>query len=144
MESQKEKLMRILECSEEEAQDIIRYDSLVDAGKATEYQLTSEQEKASKRARSVSKSPTVYKFDTAQRKRKENPTKRGIIANLAEFLATLDLENISIENPERVIAFSVGEDSFELTLTQKRKKKQALGSIGAPQAGTPNFVQNDD
>ena len=70
------------------------------------------------------KAPTVYDFKT--RERKSNPTKAGIIAELANFLSEKSeyaVEDLEITNKERMIAFRIGEERFEVTLTQKRKPK---------------------
>lgn len=126
-ETQKERIMRYLGVGEEEAEDVMKYDSLIDSGKRGEHDLSVEAEKAAiKEAHKGAKGPTVYKFDTSQRKRKENPTKGGVIAELAKFLeqaSEFAVVNVEITNKERQIAFSIGEENFELTLVQKRKKK---------------------
>ena len=49
--SQKEKIMEVLGVSAEEADDILAYDKQVDQGKATEYDLTADQEKVAKKMR---------------------------------------------------------------------------------------------
>ena len=126
-ESQTEKLMRTLGCTEEEALDIIASDKAIDQGKRVEFDLDPEREKMAKKMANVgTKKPTVYKFDTKDKKRKENPTKAGIIAELAKFLEENSenaCENVEITNKERQIAFKIGENDFELTLVQKRAKK---------------------
>ena len=126
-ESQKEKLMRTLGCTEEEALDIIANDKAIDQGKRVEFDLDPEREKMAKKMANVgTKKPTVYKFDTKDKKRKENPTKAGIIAELAKFLEENSenaCETVEITNKERQIAFKIGENDFELTLVQKRAKK---------------------
>ena len=61
------------------------------------------------------------------RERKENPTKASLIAEIADFLQKNSenaIENCEITNKERQIAFKIGENSFELTLVQKRKPKK--------------------
>ena len=121
-ESQKEKLMRTLGCTEEEALDIIASDKAIDQGKRVEFDLDPEREKmAKKMANAGTKKPTVYKFDTKDKKRKENPTKAGIIQYLFECLT--DYDNVVISNKERQITFSTGGENYELTLVQKRAKK---------------------
>lgn len=65
-------------------------------------------------------------------KRKEDPTKRAIIQCLYEFIMRGEIDSklmfdktcapVEITNPERVIAFSIGNDNYELTLSKKRKK----------------------
>ncbi len=126
-ENQKEKLMRTLDCTEEEALDIIAQDKAIDQGKRVEFDLDPEREKmAKKMANTGTKRPPVYNFDTRGKVRKENPTKAGIIAELAKFLEENSknaCENVEITNKERQIAFKVGKNDFELTLVQKRAKK---------------------
>lgn len=124
-ETQKHKLMRILGCTAEEADDIIATDKMIDQGQRTPYDLDPEAEKVAKKfANAGHKKPTVYQFQ--KRERKANPTKGGIIAELAKFLeenSEFAVENVEITNKERQIAFKIGENAFELTLTQKRKPK---------------------
>lgn len=125
-ETQKEKLMRILNVTAEEAEEIIAYDKAVDQGKKTPYDITSEQEKQTRKYRQADRKPTVYDF-TKKRERKPNATKGGLIAELFDFLSKnsqFSTENVVITNKERQIAFQIGEDKFELTLVQKRKPKK--------------------
>lgn len=72
------------------------------------------------------KKPPNYKLDATGKKRKENPTKSAIISEIATFLAENSenaCENVQITNAERQIAFTIGENSYEFTLVQKRKPK---------------------
>lgn len=120
-------LMAILNCSEDEAKDIIETDKAIDRGERVYFDLSKEKEKeAIKMANTgTRKKPTVYDF--SKRERKANPTKGGIISELAKFLTEMSeyaTENVEITNKERQIAFKIGEDSFELTLVQKRKPKK--------------------
>lgn len=128
MSKQEEQILKImtgLGCDRVEAEKIYADDCAVDKGEKMPWDLTKEQEKASKKARSTgTKAPTTFKFST--RERKENPTKSGIIAEIAEFLeknSDFATENVEITNKERQIAFKIGENAFELTLVQKRKPK---------------------
>lgn len=125
-ETQKEKIMRILGVSDSEADDILASDKAIDQGKRVDFDLSPEQEKLAKKFANAGtrKAPTVYKFD--QRKRKENPTKAAIIAEIATFLTENSenaCENVEITNKERQISFKIGSESYELTLVQKRKSK---------------------
>lgn len=64
-------------------------------------------------------------------KRKEDPAKRAIINGIYHFLMSGGIDDklmfdrtvapIEIENPERVITFSIGNDDYSLTLSKKRK-----------------------
>lgn len=129
MNKDAEQLQRIkkgLKCSDEEAAAILAYDKAVDKGESTQYDLTPAQNKIAQKFAHTGtrKAPTAYKF--TKRERKPNATKAGIIAELTEFLeksSDFSVENVSVLNKERQIAFKIGEDNFELTLVQKRKPK---------------------
>lgn len=124
-ETQKDKIIRLLEVSEQEAEEILAYDKAVEQGKKTVYDFTAEQEKQTRKYRQADRKPTAYNF--TKRERKPNATKSGLIAELCEFLtknSQFSTENVQITNKERQIAFSIGEDKFELTLVQKRKPKK--------------------
>ena len=127
-ETQVHKLMRILGISEEEALQVIADDKAIDRGERMSFDLPIELEKEAKKLANVTtrKTPTVYNFDTSKKKRKENPTKSGIISEIAKFLEEKSenaCENVKITNAERQISFSIGENSYEFTLVQKRKPK---------------------
>lgn len=56
--------------------------------------------------------------------RKPDEIKRAVIAALGEFIAQQEgVKDVSVTNIERVIAFAIGEDNYELTLSKKRKPK---------------------
>ena len=127
--AQIKRIMVNLKCSEAEALEIYNYDKAIDRATATErleYDLPLEVEKEAKKfANSKERAPTVYKWD--KRERKKNATKGAIIAELAKYLAESGetaYEKVNITNEERQIAFSVGDNDFELTLVQKRKPKK--------------------
>ena len=116
--------------SPEEIEDIIKSDEAIDKGEKVYFDLDPEKEKEAKKFAKAGtrKAPTVYKLDNAEgkRSRKENPTKAGIIAEIAKFLAENSenaCENVEITNKERQIAFKIGENCYEFTLVQKRKPK---------------------
>ena len=129
-ETQKERIMRVLDVSAEEADEILKADKAIDRGERVPFDLSPEQEKLAKKFANVDtkkrKKPTVYNLDARGKARKENPTKASIIAELAKFL-TENSENacemVEITNKERQIAFKIGENAYELTLVQKRKPK---------------------
>lgn len=123
-------IMHLLDCSEEEARQVIEDDKAIDRGEKMPFDLDKEKEKIAKQYTKTGtrKAPTVYKLDNegGKRSRKENPTKAGIIAELAKFLQEQSENacvNVEITNKERQIAFTIGENNYELTLVQKRKPK---------------------
>ena len=129
MTDQIEKLMKALDCTEEEAKDIIEQDYKIDHGERVYFDLSKEQEKEAKKFGNVpraKKVPTVYKFE--KKKAKPDPTKEGLIQFLAEKLAEFEeICNIDVTNPTKQIDFSMGEDNFYISLRRKRAKKSAEG-----------------
>ena len=130
--------MKKLGYSDAEIQQMLADDKAVDRGQTMEWDLSPEEhKKAMKYANSdekkkktadsgEKKGKTVYNLDATGKKKKENPTKANIIALLATILTEngdFCAENVEITNKERQIAFTVGENAFELTLVQKRKPK---------------------
>lgn len=129
-ENQISRIMQGLKCGRDEAIAIYEADKAIDRGERLPFDLPPELEKEAKKMANVTerkrKAPTVYNFDTSQKKRKENPTKAGIIAEIARFLQEQSenaCENVTITNPERQITFTIGDNSYEFTLVQKRKPK---------------------
>jgi len=128
--AQKKRIMQYLNCTEEEAEQIMADDKKIDRGERMPFDLDPEAEKVARKFAHTGtrKTPTAYKLDNTggKRSRKENPTKASIISELAKFLEH-DSENacveVNITNKERQIAFKIGENSYELTLVQKRKPK---------------------
>ena len=120
-----ERIVNGLHCSLKEAEEIYNYDQQVEKGESTEFDLTKDQEKIAKTfSHTGTRKTTNYNF--TKRERKENATKGAIISELAEFFkenSNFQISDLTITNKERQIAFSIGSDSFELTLVQKRKKK---------------------
>lgn len=123
-ETQVEKLMRLLNISEEEALQVIADDKAIDKGEKL-FEQTKEQKAVSKKmsATGTRKTPTVYNFDTTKRERKKDTTKEEFIANLAQYLENC-VESVEILNPSKLISFKIGEDTFELDLKRKRAPKK--------------------
>lgn len=124
MLSQKELIMKNLELTEAEADELLATDKAIDRGEKMPFDLTADQQKVAKEMTNTGtktrKAPTVYKFE---KKKTENIPKAELIQKLEKFLITEGLLDVEIKNAERLIAFTNGENSFELTLTQKRKPK---------------------
>jgi hypothetical protein len=120
-ESQVEKLMRLLKCSKEEAEQIIADDKAIDRGERMAFDLDPQAEKQAKKYANTGTRQT--NGAKTERKRKENPTKATIISEIAQFLTENGYEMVEITNKERQIALKVGENAYEITLVQKRKPK---------------------
>lgn len=61
--------------------------------------------------------------------RKPDYTKRAIIEILADVIKDMDISSLTphdvqVTNIERIIAFSLGDDKYEVTLSKKRKPKK--------------------
>lgn len=121
------KIMQLLNCTEEEAIDVIETDKIIDKGGRTPYDLSKEQEKLAMKISGVNERKSKSADNKRGKVRAENPTKSGIIAEIAEYLAEncgFACENVEITNKERQIAFKCGENLYEFTLVQKRKPKK--------------------
>lgn len=118
--------MRKCGMSEEEIAQVLADDKAIDRGERMDFDLSPEEEKKAKKYANVGERKKPMNLSVEPRKRKENPTKAGIIAEIAKFLAENSenaCENVQITNKERQIAFQIGENSYEFTLVQKRKPK---------------------
>ena len=121
-ESQIERIMNGLRCSREEAEQILADDKAIDRGERMSFDLDKETEKQAKKWANTGTRQTTS--EKTERKRKENPTKATIIAEIANFLTENGYDSVEITNKERQIALKVGENAFELTLVQKRQPKK--------------------
>ena len=120
-------IMRLLNCTEEEAIDVIETDKVIDKGGRTPYDLSKEEEKIAMKISGVNERKAKSADNKRGKVRAENPTKSGIIAEIAEYLKEncgFACENVEITNKERQIAFKCGENLYEFTLVQKRKPKK--------------------
>ncbi len=120
-ETQKAKLMRLLNISEAEAEQVMADDKAIDHGERMPFDLSKEAEKEAKKFANVG--TKTVKTPKTERKRPENAEKGSIIAQIAEFLSetdTISAENVEIVNKERQISFKIGENSYSLTLTKHR------------------------
>jgi hypothetical protein len=116
-----EKQMRVLELTRQEAVEMY----LSDEG------ITPDSEVVSLTAKAKAAGPGVGAKATGERKERKAPVrqpdqvKRAVIAALAEFIeSTEHVTDVEITNVERMIAFAIGGDHFEVTLTKKRPPKK--------------------
>lgn len=82
--------------------------------------LTEEQKKVEK---VMKNSENHAKSEKIERKKRENPEKEGIIADLAHFLNENDYNSVEITNNTREITFFVGNQHYKLNLIATRKPK---------------------
>ena len=121
-ETQVAKLMKTLDCTREEAIDIIQADSDIDHGKRVSFDLSKEDEKRAKKYANCDTHKRVKK--TVERKPDEE--KEAIVTEIAEFFdkkSGFPTENVEIINKNRQIRFSIGENWYEITLVKKNLNK---------------------
>lgn len=123
-EKRVEEIVDLLGCSIAEAEDILIADKKIDKNQEVDFGLSKEEEKKALKYANVKehKKPAVYKFD--QRERKADTTKEGVIQAVFDFLVANGYEEVEITNKSKLIAFKIGEDSYEFNLIRKRKPKK--------------------
>lgn len=114
-----ENLMRSLDCSREEAQEILEADKAIDQGKRMVFDLSPEQEK---QAIKYANADTHKPISKSRPERKPDELKEKIVAQIANYLSQIQAEQVTITNKNRMISFNLQGRDFELTLTAKRKK----------------------
>lgn len=118
-----ERSMKTLKMTKEEAIQLW----LEDEG----YLDNEEQEALEKKAKDNRITATIHQAQaigvkqktTRERTRKENPTKEMIIREIAAILPNF-AENIQILNIGKLISFTIGDETYEIDLKQKRKPKK--------------------
>ena len=114
-----------LECSIDEAVDILDADKAIDRNQKVDFDLSPEEHKQAMKLANV-KEHTVKKSNV-YRPRKPNVTKGEIIAGLSKFLAEMaefEVLDEEVTNKERTIMFTSNGNRYELTLIQKRAPKK--------------------
>ncbi len=115
------KIMKSLDCTEAEALEIIADDDAIEHG-AKMFELTDEQKKVSKAARSVDRRPVEAGTAKQKRERKADQTKRDLINALMGALMEFEGESdIEITNIERQIDFKIDGRRFRVVLSAPRK-----------------------
>lgn len=125
MSQRSEQILRIMEglhCSAAEAMKIYEDDLAIDRGEKVNFGLDAQAEKeAIKNAHKGTKS-----LNLPRKERKPNFVKSAVIIELVKVLQNSKenaYSDIKIANYERQIDFYIGENSFSLTLTQHRTKR---------------------
>lgn len=117
-----QELMELLQCTEEQAKQVIESDKQVDkmTVRECESDLTQEQKASAKKARQGDRKPTVYKFDT--RAKKADLDKAHLVHLLADCLSmvTKSEEDLVVTNAERQIDFVYNGRKFRVVLSAPR------------------------
>lgn len=109
-----------LECSIDEAVDILDADKAIDRNEKVDFDLSPEEHKQAMKLANVTEH-TMTKKST--KTKKIDDEKKAVIAGIADFLGQSDVncENISISNVDREIKFTVGANRYTITLIKNRK-----------------------
>lgn len=121
-ETQKDRIMRILKVSSEEADEILEYDKRIDRGERVEYDLPPELEKMAKKFANVTTHKKPIVLDTKTREKKTDDVKIDLIDHIAKALDG-KATNINITNKSKTISFTLGADTYEIDLKRKRTPK---------------------
>lgn len=95
-------IMKKLNCTEEEALDVLETDKAIDKG-AKPFELTDQQKRVSKQSRQIARKP---KEQTNKAKREDNE-KQEFMRKLVEFLETSGASDVVVTNPERQVDFKL-------------------------------------
>jgi hypothetical protein len=118
-------LIRKLGLTYAEAEQVVLDDKAIEKGEKL-FELTEEQKKVVKKMTNYD-SKNLKKETKRMTNRTKNATKGAIIAEIVQFLSEnsqFSIENVEIINEERQFGFKIGENAYEITLTQKRKPKK--------------------
>lgn len=115
-----QELMELLQCTEEQAKQVIESDKQVDkmTVRECESDLTQEQKASAKKARQGDRKPTVYNFNT--RERKADADKRQLIALLCATVGEIADSEPTVTNAERQIDFEFRGRKFRVVLSAPR------------------------
>lgn len=115
--SQLENLMK-LGMSEAEARQVLADDKKIDRGEKMPFDLSKEQEKATRQYRQSDRKPFVPNLKP--RERKPNMAKRDIIQVLDEALTDI-ADDVTVTNIERQIDFVLDGVRYRVVLSAPRK-----------------------
>ena len=128
-----DKTVAKLEISRQEAIEMWCDDHDIDAGMIKDFDLSPEKAKAAKEVAKAGRgknAPANYSMENAAKKRaprKEDAIKRRILKWLEGLFAGLmtsgEVQNVTVENPERQVDFFIDGEHYTLTLTKHRKPK---------------------
>lgn len=112
--------LRKLGLTDAEIQQVLEDDKRIDKGEKL-FELSAEQEKASKQARQADRKPTVYKLDNKDGKRsKKSDNDKADLMN-ALFFAILPMCDIyEVTNAEREFWFTYHGRKFKVVLSAPR------------------------
>ena len=121
MDEKIKQLMDALQCSEEEARQLIADDEAIDKGEKL-FELSAEEKKV---AKAMVSTGTKKRTTTAtKRERKPDDEKQEIISKIADFLSACDGYDVEVIKKEREISLLIGTNDYSITLTKHRPPKK--------------------
>ena len=114
--------MRRLGMTKEEIAEVLEADKMIDQGVKL-FELTPEQEKASKQARQADRKPRAYDLDNTggKRNRKADNDKSYLLECLQRGISEFaDVYVHEVNNPEREFEFVYNDRKFKVTLSAPR------------------------
>lgn len=109
--------MRKLGFTDEEIAEVMEADKKIDQGEKL-FELTAEQEKASKQARQADRKPRVYDLDNTGGKRNKKADAEK--AELLEMLINAIPAEADVSNPEREFTFIYNGTKYKVVLSIPR------------------------
>ena len=116
-ESKVEKLMRVLNLTEQEALEVIECDKRIDRGEKL-FELTEDQKVAEKQARLTGERATTK---ATKREKKVDSLKQDIINAVVGSIINVFGARVDIANEEREIEFELNDRKFKVVLSCPRK-----------------------
>lgn len=114
--------MRKLGMTEEEIAELLEADKKIDQGEKL-FELTAEQEKASKQARQADRKPRTYDLDNTggKRNKKADNDKSYLLECLQRGISEFaDVYTHEVNNPEREFEFVYNNRKFKVVLSAPR------------------------
>ena len=112
--------LRKLGLTDEEIKQVLADDKRIDKGEKL-FELSAEQEKASKQARKADRAPTVYKLDNANGKRSKKTDEDKEFLTNTLFSAILPIcDTYKIVNAGREFEFTYNGRKFKVVLSAPR------------------------
>ena len=120
-----QKNMKYLKMSREQAEQVVAGEEEIDKGFIPDWAVETKEQKANRRkvtqTTSTKKKPMALKGKPKEKKIDE--TKQEIVNLLNQAILNHGCENVEIVNVDRVVAFELNGEKYEITLTKKRKPK---------------------
>ncbi len=114
------KHMTLLKCTREEAEEIVACDERIDKGEKL-FELSPEQEKASKKARAIGTKTTTPTKTPTKRERKADNDKAMLIDEIKQAIEGLEcVEGVEVTNAEREMLFHCNGRKFKIVLSAPR------------------------